>query len=80
MPFTAVFLEVPEGYHAFVEELPGTDVFAESLSAARTELAAQVARVVATQRELAESLVQTSGLPYRRETLTVDLAVEPACV
>jgi predicted RNase H-like HicB family nuclease len=38
MPLTAVFLEVPEGYVAFVEELPGANTQGATLEEARENL------------------------------------------
>jgi predicted RNase H-like HicB family nuclease len=38
MEFTAVFQKVPEGYIAFVEEMPGANSQAATLGEARTDL------------------------------------------
>jgi len=35
MKFTAVYMKVPEGYVAFVEELPGANTQGEALEEAR---------------------------------------------
>jgi predicted RNase H-like HicB family nuclease len=54
MQLTAVFLEVPEGYVAFVEELPGANTQGATLEEARENLREAVALVLEANRELAE--------------------------
>lgn len=54
MQLTAVFLEVPEGYVAFVEELPGANTQGATLEEARENLQEAVAMVLEANRELAE--------------------------
>lgn len=54
MQFTAVFVKVPEGYIAFVEELPGANTQGDTLEEARENLQEAVALVLETNRELAE--------------------------
>lgn len=54
MNLTAVFLEVPEGYVAFVEELPGANTQGATLEEARENLQEAVALVLDANRELAE--------------------------
>ena len=44
--FTAVFRRVPEGYIAFVEELPGANTQGVTLDEARTNLQEAVALVL----------------------------------
>ncbi|MHB8764911.1 MAG: type II toxin-antitoxin system HicB family antitoxin [Deferrisomatales bacterium] len=51
---TAVFQKVPEGYVAFVEELPGANTQGATLEEARTNLLEAVDLVLAANRELAE--------------------------
>ncbi len=51
---TAVFRRVPEGYIAFVEELPGANTQGDSLEEARTNLQEAVALVLEANRILAE--------------------------
>ncbi len=53
-PFTAVYQAVPEGYIAFVEELPGANVQASSLDEARLQLREAVESVLDANRILAE--------------------------
>ena len=66
---TAVFQEVPEGYIAFVEELPGANTQGTTLEEARENLEEAVELVLEAQRTLAEeSLVGKSVI---REALPV---------
>jgi predicted RNase H-like HicB family nuclease len=55
MEFTAVFRKVPEGYIAFVEELPGANTQAATLDEARRNLKEAVALVLEANRTLAEA-------------------------
>jgi len=67
MKLTAVFEKVPEGYIAFVEELPGANTQGDSLQEARANLTEAVELVMEANRSLAEeSLV---GKTVIRETL-----------
>jgi predicted RNase H-like HicB family nuclease len=50
---TAVFKKVPEGYIAFVEELPGANTQGATLEEARANLREAVELVVSSNRELA---------------------------
>lgn len=54
MEFTAVFMQVPEGYIAFLEELPGANTQGATLEEARENLREAVLMVLETNRELAE--------------------------
>ena len=71
MPLTAVFLEVPEGYIAFVEELPGANTQGVTLEEARENLREAVALVLEANLELAERSLQ--GRPATRETLALSV-------
>ncbi|MDD5330870.1 MAG: type II toxin-antitoxin system HicB family antitoxin [Sulfuricella sp.] len=51
---TAVFRKVPEGFIAFVEELPGANTQGETLAEARMNLEEAVALVLEANRALAE--------------------------
>ena len=53
MAFTAVFREVPEGYIAFVEELPGANTQGATLEEARENLREAVKLVIEANRTLA---------------------------
>ncbi len=54
MQFTAVYIQVPEGYIAFVEELPGANTQGATLEEARENLKEATALVLEANRELAE--------------------------
>ena len=54
MTFTAVYMKVPEGYVAFVEELPGANTQGDTLDEARENLKEAVQLVLEANRELAE--------------------------
>lgn len=54
MNLTAVYMQVPEGYIAFVEELPGANTQGATLEEARENLQEAVQLVLDANRELAE--------------------------
>ncbi len=54
MRLTAVYMKVPEGYVAFVEELPGANTQGDTLNEARENLREAVALALEANRELAE--------------------------
>jgi predicted RNase H-like HicB family nuclease len=54
MELTAVYIEVPEGYIAFVEELPGANTQGATLDEVRENLKEAVQLVLEANRELAE--------------------------
>jgi predicted RNase H-like HicB family nuclease len=54
MQLTAVYLKVPEGYIAFVQELPGANTQGDTLEEARENLQEAVAMVLEANRELSE--------------------------
>lgn len=51
---TAVFQQVPEGYIAFVEELPGANTQGRTLEEARANLSEAISLILETNRALAE--------------------------
>ena len=65
--FTAVFEKVPEGYIAFVEELPGANTQGDTLEEARSNLAEAVQLVLEGNRALAEEAI--GGKDVIREPL-----------
>ncbi len=65
MGFTAVYMQVPEGYIAFVEELPGANTQGDTLEEARENLREAVTLVLEANRELAEKSL--AGRPVTRE-------------
>jgi predicted RNase H-like HicB family nuclease len=54
MKLTAVYMKVPEGYVAFLEELPGANTQGETLEEARANLKEAVTMVLDANRELCE--------------------------
>lgn len=54
MQLTAVFKKFPEGYSAFVEELPGANTQGETLEEARRNLAEAVQLVLEANHQLSE--------------------------
>ncbi len=72
MRWTAVYMKVPEGYIAFVEELPGANTQAETLEEARSNLEEAVAMVLDANRELSEKSLE--GAEVIRETLILPAA------
>ncbi len=65
MQFTAVYLQVPEGYIAFVEEIPGANTQGDTLEEAKDNLREAVALVLEANRELAEQAL--AGQAVTRE-------------
>jgi predicted RNase H-like HicB family nuclease len=70
--FTAVFQKMPEGYIAFVAELPGANTQGATLEEARANLAEAVRLVLDANRELAEE--EIAGAEVIRERLRVTAA------
>lgn len=66
MKLTAVYMKVPEGYVAFVEELPGANTQGETLEEARANLEEAVTMVLEANRELSEQSL--AGAEVIRET------------
>ena len=65
MQLTAVFMQVPDGYIAFVEELPGANTQGDTLEEARENLREAVELVLEANRELAERSI--AGQKVTRE-------------
>lgn len=70
--FTAVFRKVPEGYIAFVEELPGANTQGATLEEARAGLEEAVQLVLESNRALAEE--ELAGQNVIREKLNISAA------
>ncbi len=66
---TAVFQKVPEGYIAFVEELPGANTQGDTLEEARANLYEAIQMVLEANRELAEE--ELRGIEVIREPLAL---------
>ena len=69
MKLTAVFEKVPEGYIAFVEELPGANTQAATLEEARRNLKEALRLVLEANRTLAEESLK--GQMVIREPLLI---------
>jgi predicted RNase H-like HicB family nuclease len=69
MKFTAVYMKVPEGYVAFVEELPGANTQGATLDEARVNLKEAIALVLDANRELSEKSLE--GTEVIREPLNL---------
>ena len=67
---TAVFRPVPEGFIAFVEELPGANAQGSTLDEARTNLQEAVALVFQANRELAEEELASASVIRERFRLS----------
>lgn len=67
LEFTAVFRPVPEGYVAFVEELPGANTQGATLNEARSLLEEAVRLVLEANRTLAQE--DLAGVDVIREPL-----------
>ena len=62
MELTAVFKEVPEGYIAWVEDLPGANTQGKTLEEAREDLQEAIRLVFEANRELAEKDLEGSDV------------------
>ena len=71
MAFTAVFLEVAEGYVGFVEELPGANTQGSTLNEARRNLKESIRLVMEANRRLAEKEIDNKRVI--REKIEVSL-------
>ncbi len=69
---TAVYMKVPEGYIAFVEELPGANTQGDTLEEARANLEEAVTMVLDANRQLSEQSLE--GAEVIRETLVLPAA------
>ncbi|WP_022949149.1 type II toxin-antitoxin system HicB family antitoxin [Methylohalobius crimeensis] len=70
MEFTAIFEQVPEGYIAFVEELPGTNTQGATLEEARNNLREAIELVLEANRALAEESIRGHTVLKERFTTT----------
>jgi predicted RNase H-like HicB family nuclease len=69
MHLTAVYIAVPEGYIAFVEELPGANTQGDTLDEARENLHEAVELVLEANREVAEKSL--TGQAVMREAFVL---------
>jgi predicted RNase H-like HicB family nuclease len=70
--FTAVYVKVPEGYVAFIEELPGANTQGETLDEARENLREAMQLVLDANRTMAERSIQ--GADVIREPFVLPAA------
>ena len=71
MELTAVYIRVPEGYIAFVEELPGANTQGATLDEARENLHEAVQLTLEANRELAQRSLagqDVSREPFRLQS------------
>ena len=68
---TAVYREVPEGFVAFVEELPGANAQGATLDEARANLQEAVSLVLEANRTLAEE--DLAGAAVIREPFPISV-------
>jgi len=66
-----VYIQVPEGYIGFVEELPGANTQGETLDEVRENLKEAVQLVLEANRELAEKSLVGQNVSKEPFTLTV---------
>ena len=60
MQVTCAFQEVPEGYIAFIEEIPGVNTQGATLKEAKANLKEALKLILATNREIAEETLKSS--------------------
>ena len=72
MKLTAVFEKVPEGYIAFVEELPGANTQGATIDEARVNLREAVELVLEANRELSQESIR--GAEVIREDFVLPAA------
>ena len=73
LELTAVFKKVPEGYVAFVEEIPGANTQGTTLEEARENLREAAQLVIEANRTLAR---EAANARMRRDLLKSDLDLE----
>jgi predicted RNase H-like HicB family nuclease len=71
LTLTKIFQKVPEGYLAFVEELPGANTQAKTLDQARSNLEEAIQLVLEANRFLAEEQLQ--GQDIIRESIVSEV-------
>ena len=71
MSFTAIYQKVPEGYIAFVEELPGANTQGETLEDARENLKEAIRLVLESNRQLTKD--EIAGKDVIREEIEVSV-------
>jgi predicted RNase H-like HicB family nuclease len=69
MKMTCVFQKVPEGYIAFIEEIPGVNIQSSTLEEAKEDLKLALEDVLAVNREIAEESLLSARSPFFREAM-----------
>jgi predicted RNase H-like HicB family nuclease len=72
MKLTAIFMKVPEGYVAFIGELPGANTQGSTLDEARENLHEAVALVLDANRAMCQQSLE--GVSVIRETFVLPAA------
>jgi predicted RNase H-like HicB family nuclease len=62
MKLTAIYMKVPEGYIAFIEELPGANTQGTTLEGARENLREAVELVLEANRAMAEESMEGTAV------------------
>jgi predicted RNase H-like HicB family nuclease len=62
MTLTAIYMQVPEGYVAFIEELPGANTQGATLEEARENLREAVGLVLEANRAMAEESMEGTAV------------------
>jgi predicted RNase H-like HicB family nuclease len=70
LKLTAVFMQVPEGYVGFIEELPGANTQGQTLDETRENLKEAVALVLEANRNLSEQTIAGSNVIRENFVLT----------
>ncbi len=63
MKLTCVIQEVPEGYIAFIEEIPGVNTQGNTLEETKENLHEALELILETNREIAEEALLANGYP-----------------
>ena len=71
MSFTAIYQKVPEGYIAFVEELPGANTQGHTLDEARENLKDAIKLVLETHKQITEE--EIAGKDVIREQIEISV-------
>jgi predicted RNase H-like HicB family nuclease len=73
MRLTAIYMKVPEGYVAFIEELPGANTQGATIEEARENLREAVELVLEANRAMAEQSM-ADGTAVIREAFELPIA------
>jgi predicted RNase H-like HicB family nuclease len=79
LEFIAVFERAPEGYIAFVEELPGANTQGDTLEEARENLLEAIQLVLEANRALAEESIRGRNVLKERLTMAPQHQTKRPC-